>query len=169
MKKYFGLLSITFLTCFTQLTAQTHETPFLTKNFDASIKNVKVETSGGGISVEGVTSGQRIEMYVVPSDRHNEMTKDEIQAKLEKDYSIEIITNNQQVSAIARQKNKITNWRNELSISFKIFTPKNISTDLNTSGGSISLSNVSCNLDFKTSGGSLRLDHVGGKIKGRTS
>jgi len=170
MKKYFGLLSTALLAGFIQLAAQTDKTPFLTKNFDASVKNVKVQTSGGGITVEGISNGQtKLEMYVVPNDRHDNLTKEEIQAKLEKDYSIEIITNNQQVSAIVKQKNRITNWRNELSVSFKLYTPTKINTDLHTSGGSISLTNVAGELDFKTSGGSLHLDHVGGKIDGKTS
>lgn len=170
MKKYFGIFLIACFVCTIQVAAQTDKTPFLTKSFDASVKNVKVQTSGGSITVEGATGGQpRIEMYVKANDQHDDMTKEEIKARLEKDYAIEIITNSQQVSAIAQRKNKISNWKNELSISFKIFSPKNISTELNTSGGSISLSNVSGNQDFKTSGGSLEVDHVTGKIKGRTS
>jgi DUF4097 and DUF4098 domain-containing protein YvlB len=170
MKKYFGLLWIALFAGFIQLAAQTDKTPFLTKNFDASVKNVKVQTSGGGITVEGITSGQtRIEMYVTPNNRNKDLTKDEIQNRLEKDYAVEIITNNQQVSAIVKPKNRITNWQNELSISFKLYTPTKINTDLHTSGGSISLSNVDGNLDFKTSGGSLHLDHVAGEINGKTS
>jgi len=170
MKKYFGILLTACLASFIQLVAQTDKTPFLTKNFAVSVKNVKVQTSGGSIIVEGGGTGEtRIEMYVRANDRHDDMTKEEIQAKLEKDYAIEIITNSAQVSAIAQQKNRINNWKNELSISFKIFTPKNVSTDLNTSGGSISITNISGTQDFKTSGGSLLVSHVTGNIKGKTS
>jgi DUF4097 and DUF4098 domain-containing protein YvlB len=170
MKKYFGLLWIALFASFIQLAAQTDKTPFLTKNFDAFVKNVKVQTSGGSITVEGISSGQtRIEMHVRANNRNKDLTKDEIQTRLEKDYAVEIITNNQQVSAIVKPKNRITNWQNELSISFKLYTPTKINTDLHTSGGSISLSNVDGDLDFKTSGGSLRLDHVGGEINGKTS
>jgi hypothetical protein len=169
MKKYFGLLLTALLVSFIQLVAQTDKTPFLTKNLDASIKNAVVHTSGGSITVEGITGGQtKIEMYVTPNRRNNDLSKEEIQAKLEKDYTVEIITNNQQVSAIVKSKSRI-NWDNELSISFKVYTPTKISTDLNTSGGSISLSNIEGNLDFRTSGGSLRLDRVAGKINGKTS
>ncbi len=170
MKKYFVFLLIAALACVIQINAQTDKTPFLTKNFATSVKNVKVQTSGGSIMVEGVTEGQtRVEMYVHANGNNNSLSKEEIQARLEKDYSIEIITNNQQVSAIAKQKNKITNWRNQLSISFKVFTPKSISTNLNTSGGSIAISNVSGEQDFRTSGGSLSVAQVKGKIDGKTS
>ena len=170
MKKYTGILLIAFLSISLQAITQTDKTPFLTKNFDASVKNVKVQTSGGSISVEGITTGQsKLEMYVTPNRRNKDLSKEEIQAMLEKDYAIEIITNSQQVSAVVKTKNKIMNWQNELSISFKLYTPTKISTDLHTSGGSISISNVSGDQDFKTSGGSLHADHVTGKMVGRTS
>jgi hypothetical protein len=48
-----------------------------------------------------------------------------------------------------------------LSISFKVFVPKNTSTDLSTSGGSISLTNLTGEQKFSTSGGSLNIDNVG--------
>ena len=171
MKKHLSFLLIICLACLVQLQAQTDKTPFLTKSLQGtSIKNVKVQTSGGSITVEGITTGeQRLEMYVQPNDRHDDLTKEQIQKKLDEDYTIEISTSNQQLTAIAKHKNKITNWKNALNISFKVFAPKSISTDLNTSGGSISISNVSGGQDFKTSGGSLHVEHVTGKIKGKTS
>jgi DUF4097 and DUF4098 domain-containing protein YvlB len=170
MKNYFSAFLIAALAFSLQINAQTNKEPFLTKNFPASIKNVKVETSGGSITVDGAGEGQtRVEMYVQANGNNNNMSKEEIQSRLEKDYAIEIITNNQQVSAIAQRKNKNFNWRDQLSISFKVFVPKNVSTDLNTSGGSISISNVSGEQDFKTSGGSLNVANVKGKINGRTS
>src|SRR5688572_15218584 len=171
MKKLLGILVAGCFTCFIQLQAQTDKTPFLTKSLQvASIKNAKVQTSGGSITVEGITTGeQRLEMYVQPNDRHDDLTKEQIQKKLDEDYTIEISTANQQLTAIAKQKNKITNWKNALSISFKVYVPKNVSTDLNTSGGSISISNVTGEQDFRTSGGSLHATHISGKINGRTS
>ena len=170
MKHYFSLLLIAALAFSLQSNAQTNKEPFLTKNISASIKNVKVQTSGGSITVDGAGEGQtRIEMYVQANGNNNNLSKEEIQSRLERDYAIEIITNNQQVSAIAQQKNKNFNWRDQLSISFKVFVPKNVSTDLNTSGGSISISNVSGEQDFRTSGGSLSVENVKGKINGKTS
>lgn len=170
MKKYFGILMIACIAGFVQLQGQTNKTPFLTKSFTGAIKNAKVQTSGGSITVEGITTGEgRVEMYVQSNDRHDDLSKEQIQKKLDEEYTIEISTTNQQLTVIAKQKNRNINWRNALSISFKVFAPTNISTDLNTSGGSISISNVSGNQHFKTSGGSLQIDHVKGKIDGKTS
>jgi hypothetical protein len=171
MKKYPVLLLIICLAATFQVLAQTKEAPFLTKALQGqTIKDVKVETSGGSISVNGITTGEaRVEMYVHSNDRHDNLSNQEIQKKLDEDYTIDISVSNQKLTAVAKQKNKITNWRNALSISFSIFVPKNVSTDLNTSGGSISISNVTGEQDFRTSGGSLHADHVSGKMIGRTS
>ena len=171
MKKFLGIMIAVCLGALIQLHAQTQDNPYLTKSLQGqSIKNVKVETSGGSIDVDGITSGEaKVEMYVRSNDRHDNLTKEEIKAKLEEDYIIEIVVSNAKLTATAKQKNKITNWKNALSISFKVYVPKNVSTDLNTSGGSISISNVTGQQDFRTSGGSLHADHISGKINGRTS
>src|SRR6185437_8571570 len=60
-------------------------------------------------------------------------------------------------------------WRRQLSISFKIYVPKEVNTHLETSGGSIHLDNLSGDEKFSTSGGSLHLDRLTGTIKGETS
>ena len=171
MKKYFGFLMIAFFLNAIQLLAQTKEQPFLTRSLqNQSVRDVKIETAGGGITVEGITSGEpRLEMYVRSNNKVNTLSKEEIQKRLDEDYSIDVNVADNKLTAVAKQKNKMFNWKNALSISFKAYVPKNVSTELHTSGGSISLSNVAGEQDFKTSGGSLRVDGVTGKIRGRTS
>jgi len=56
-----------------------------------------------------------------------------------------------------------------MSISFKIYVPSEVSTDLKTSGGGIQLDNLKGIETFTTSGGGLQLDHLAGTIHGRTS
>jgi len=133
-----------------------------------SIKDVDVETSGGSIAVSGVTTNARIEVYIT-SNNNKELTKEEIQKRLDEKYNLDISVANNKVTATARLKEKMTDWKKALNISFKVFVPRNVSTDLSTSGGSISLTNLSGNLKFSTSGGSLDLDNVGGNVDGRTS
>jgi hypothetical protein len=167
MKKYllfFLLLSLQF-----GIKAQSDKTPFMTKSLsNESIKDVEVETSGGSISVSGVTSDARVEVYIT-SNNNKQLTKEEIQQRLNDKYNLDISVANNKVTATARVKGKITDWKKALNISFKVFVPRNVSTDLSTSGGSISLNNLSGTLKFSTSGGSLDLDNVGGTVDGRTS
>jgi len=167
MKKYllfFALVAFQVL-----VKAQTDKTPFTTKSLNnESIKDVEVETSGGSIAVSGVTTNARIEVYIT-GNNNKQLTKEEIQQRLDEKYNLNISVANNKVTATARLKEKMTDWRKALNISFKIFVPRNVSTDLSTSGGSINLTNLSGDLKFSTSGGSLDLDNVAGKVDGRTS
>jgi hypothetical protein len=152
--------------------AQTKEEPYQTKSLvSESIKNVKVETSGGSISVMGVSNSEaRIEVYVRPNNgKENTLTKEELQQRLAEDYELTISVSNNKLTAIAKPKERNMNWKKALNISFKVFSPQSVSTDLATSGGSIHLKNITGSQDFTTSGGSLHVDGVGGEVVGRTS
>lgn len=153
------------------ISAKAERSPLITKSLSSgNIKEVQVQTSGGSIGVTGVaTSEARIEVYVSPNNSRDEYSKETLQKMLDEKYDLTIAVSNSKLTATAKSKEKNMNWKNSLSISFKIFVPTNISTDLQTSGGSISLNNLSGKLDFTTSGGSLHLANVSGRINGRTS
>ncbi|PJJ84911.1 DUF4097 family beta strand repeat-containing protein [Mucilaginibacter auburnensis] len=150
--------------------AQSDNTPYLTKSFNpVGIQNVIARTSGGSISVTGNTGSEaRVEVYIKGQGNKN-LSKADIDEKLKDDYTLDISTTGNKLNAIATQKNKMFNWSNGLSVSFKIYVPKNVSTNLNTSGGSISMNDLNGNHDFSTSGGSLNLNLLTGNINGRTS
>jgi len=142
----------------------------LTKNTYpiASVQDLKVSTSGGSIDVAGdATQEAVIEMYVKPNNNRN-LSKDEIQEILDRDYEIRIEHRGGTLEAYAKQKNNL-NWRNSVNISFKVRTGNKVTTDLTTSGGSIKLANLSGRQNFKTSGGSLEVENMDGNITGRTS
>ncbi len=56
-----------------------------------------------------------------------------------------------------------------LSVRYLISVPKNYNTDLKTSGGGISISDLDGKVKAKTSGGSLRFGNINGTVWGRTS
>jgi len=169
MKKYFLFLLI-LQTGLVNAQSNSEKEPYLTKSLTSeSIKNVEAQTSGGSISVSGVSSNTRIEVYVSPGNGKDNLSKDEIKKRLDEKYDLNVSVVNNKLVATAKAKEKIRDWKNALSISFRIFVPQNVSTDLNTSGGSISLTNLSGKQDFTTSGGSLHVEKVSGKVNGRTS
>ena len=148
-----------------------NQAPYLSKSFPkGSIKNVLVKTSGGSIEVKGGNEAEaRVEVYVNANNGiSNRLSKEEISERLS-NYDLNVSVSNQQLIATARPKNNSMNWKKGLSISFKVFVPKEVSTDLNTSGGSINLSDLSGQHSFKTSGGSLNLQRLSGDIGGKTS
>jgi len=141
--------------------------PFITRNLQASlIKEVEATTSGGSITISGdAGSVAVVEVYVT----RDKWSDEKIKQTLEENYTIDIELKGGKLSVAAKPKNKI-NWNKQgLSISLKISVPKQVNSNLRTSGGSIHINDLSGSLDFKTSGGSLSIDNVSGKIMGKTS
>ncbi len=171
MKKLLSLF-ILGLSISTVSWAQDKETPYFVKTYKSSeVKNLNVRTSGGGISVTGGAGDEaRVEVYVRGNNGGSNLSKEEIEDRL-KEYELSVKKEGETISCVAKRKSESSwnNWKNGLSISFKIFTPEKISTDLVTSGGGISLKNLTGNLGFTTSGGGLKLQNLGGNVKGRTS
>ena len=170
MKQYFLLLLI--VTRVITAGAQTHneKEPYQTRSLSAdAIKNVEAKTSGGSISVTGVSPSEaRIEVYVVPNN-NAKLTKEEIRQRLDELYSLDISAANGKLTAVARTKENIRDWKKALSIGYKIYVPQQVRTDLRTSGGSIHLENLSGEQSFTTSGGSLHVSKISGRMDGRTS
>jgi len=170
MKKY--LIALVFGTLLVSAKAQeSSKEPYLVKSLTSdAIQNVKVETTGGNISVAGADAEARIEVYVWPGNsRDRNLSKEEIKKRLEEDYELTVSAENHKLTAIAKPKHEFRDWNHSLSISFKVYVPHNVSTNLSTSGGNISLTSLAGTQDFTTSGGNLNIDHLTGHIKGRTS
>jgi len=172
MKKFILLAMFIYTATLVRAQDDNDNTPYQTKSFaNQSITAVESRTSGGSIHVTGSHAADaRVEMYVYPNNgRKNSLSKDEIEKKLAEDYDINISLSNNKITATAKPKDKFMNWNHALNVSFRIYVPQNVSTDLSTSGGSIHLASLSGSQSFRTSGGSLHVDHVTGKINGNTS
>jgi hypothetical protein len=170
MKAYIILFALVLQGIFA--VAQDNKTPYMTKSLaNAGIKKVFASTSGGSITVSG-GSGQepRVEVYITGNNGITP-SNDEIKKRLDEDYTLEVNVSNGEVHAMAKRKRdgNWDNWRKQLNIAFKIYVPQEVATNLETSGGSIHLDNLSGEEKFETSGGSLHIDRLTGNIHGRTS
>lgn len=146
--------------------------PYLTKPFGTTaIKEIRAETAGGSISVEGGKTSGLVEVYVEPSNGglRKKMSDQDIKSVLEQYYDLEVSTSGNVLVARASRKDRSWSEKTALSISFKIYTGTDVRTDLKTSGGSIRLQGLKGDQFFKTSGGSLLVRDVSGKITGKTS
>ncbi|PSR55139.1 hypothetical protein AHMF7605_17320 [Adhaeribacter arboris] len=152
---------------------KTGQEPYLTKSLaKESIKEVEVKTSGGSIAVTGGNAADaRVEVFVNSNRERSGQTlsKEEIQQRLTADYDLTLSASNGKLIARARPKEKDMDWKRGLNISFRVFVPQNVSTELTTSGGGIQLANISGEQHFTTSGGDLQIDRVSGRTKGSTS
>ncbi|MFT5885509.1 MAG: DUF4097 and DUF4098 domain-containing protein YvlB [Arcticibacterium sp.] len=107
-----------------------------------------------------------VEIYIKGNSGNNTLSKAEIEERLQ-DYTLKVEKEGGTLVCLA--KSNKANWRKGLNVSFKIRSPRNVDTDLLTSGGGIQLKNLNGNLDFTTSGGGLKLSNLSGDIHGRTS
>ncbi len=170
MKYLFLLLLAT--ACISVNAQNKSEKAYLTKSFsNESINRVIAETSGGNITVEAVSpTDSRVEVFV---NRNNNWMKsisdDEIKSRIDEDYNIDVSVSGNKLTATAKPKHRITDWKKSLSFSFKIFVPGTVEAELETSGGNIELTGLTGNKNFTTSGGNLVLNNIAGKTKGRTS
>ncbi len=149
--------------------AQSREdVPYMQKSFPVRrSKRSMRRTSGGNIAVYGSASGDaRVEVYVWPDNgRDRDVSKDELQKRLEAEYDLNVSLDGDKLVASARQKRGWSNnWRRGVSISFRIYTPEAVSSHVRTSGGNIVMKDLSGSENFKTSGGNLDIDNlVGGR------
>jgi Putative adhesin len=153
--------------------AQHAESDYLytTKSFrDASPKKIIAGTSHGNISVSDVPASQtRVEVYVRNSNSNQELSKQEMQKKLDEYYTLEISLSGDVLNASVHQKKDILFNESGLSISFEIYTPKAASSILKTSHGNIDLTGLEGSQDAETSHGDITISKIKGKLVAQTS
>src|SRR5579864_3119554 len=144
---------------------------YTTKSFkDASPKQVVAGTSHGNISLSDVPASQtRVEVYIHSSNGNQELTKQEIQKRLDEYYTLEISLSGDVLSASVKQKKEIMLNEPGLSISLEIYAPKSASSVLKTSHGNIDLTGMEGSQDVETSHGNLSISKITGKLTGETS
>ena len=105
MKKIFAIVACS-LWLAASLSAQTDKTPFMTRSLSAeSVKNAQVKTSGGNITVSGVANSEaRVEVYATPNNGKENLSKDEIQQRLNERYNLDINISGGKVVATAKPK-----------------------------------------------------------------
>jgi len=141
--------------------------PYRVEEFSVSTPaDLEVQTSGGHITVEASESSRiRVEMYVRRNGR--ELTPSDTDLD---DFDIEISQSGDRVKAIAERRGRNWNWgRNNISISFVVYTPREMTTELRTSGGHISATGLDGEQRLSTSGGHLEMNNLKGTVNARTS
>lgn len=157
------LLSLLSVASFAQ-----DEAPYQVKQFSNSVKRVESVTTGGNIRVAGGNES-KVEMYVRGNNGNRQLSRQEIEERLAT-YDVTLEEQGDKIVAKAKRKaGQRDNWKNGVSISFVIYTPVKIDTDLRTSGGNIDLENLEGKLNFTTSGGNLHLKALRGRLDGQTS
>ena len=128
---------------------------------------LKVETSGGNVSVEP-GSGDTVKVIAKEKIRaDSEAEADQIL----KDLELTIEQQGNDVTAIAKYHRGVTSWfgNTAVQVSFIVTVPSRYNTDLKTSGGDVTVGNLAGRMQVRTSGGDVRLGNIDGSIDGGTS
>jgi DUF4097 and DUF4098 domain-containing protein YvlB len=166
----FALSLMAFFSSVQQLPASVKADPYLTKEFTLSGKgNLDVETSGASVAVSGASGDQvLIEMYVKRNGQSVDSNDPEVERLLE-DYDLDISKNGNTISLKVKRKNNDGWKKNSLNLSFKVQVPTEISSDFQSSGGSISIDNINGDQAIATSGGSIRVENASGSVISKSS
>ncbi len=145
--------------------------PYLSQTFTIqSPGQLHVETSGAAVSVSG-TSGNavKIDMYVKHKGKEIETESAEVEELLE-DYELEFLQEGNEITVKAKRKGS-WGWdsSNKLNLAFKISVPHDMSTSIKSSGGSISLSEITGFHEVNTSGGSIKILKSEGELETKSS
>lgn len=104
---------------------------------------------------------------------HNKNTvllEADIEGKQSDNFELETSSNGDDVTIIGKlEKRNKWSWNNNLRITFEVTVPENYNLELYTSGGSISIDDLTGNVDADTSGGSIKVGNVTGKVDLNTS
>ena len=162
--KFAGIFGTLFAISIFSTTVFAQE-PYVVQEFGVSDDvKIEVQTAGGSIEVIGRDTDEvRVEMYVRERGREVDPGDGDLNG-----WQIDIDKTGNKVYAIAKRQDR--SWgNNKVSISFIVYAPVRSTSELKTSGGSISLENLIGTQTANTSGGSIRAEKIGGDIELKTS
>lgn len=163
------ILTTLFLACIFGLQAQQKKISYTTKTFKAStVKSLNANTIGGSINVEGTSGDASVEIVLAPNGKLKYSRSEELKDIFEKEYDLNLTVKDGTLLVKVKRKSGFS-ANHPLSVSYVIHVPTKISSQVRTSGGSISISNLIGNQTFATSGGSLTVNNLDGNIDGKTS
>ena len=144
-----------------------NDKPYMTKEFNINSPGLlKVFTVAGNIDVKpsSVTDKVRVELYL---DRgfafwSNSQNLDNFRITMLK-------RGNEVVASVERKKRDTGFFGDRMNFSFRVYVPKNMSTNLKTLGGNVVLQNVEGKQAIKTGGGTISITDIKGRLEAFTA
>lgn len=142
--------------------------PYLTKNFTLSgAGKLDVETSGASVAVTAGSGNEVVvDMYVKLDGKEISSEDPAVEKELE-NYDLDIRQSGNTISLSVERK--INSGRSKLNLSFKIKAPKEMSSEIESSGGSIALDGLNGTQEVETSGGSIQVVNGSGSVRTQSS
>jgi DUF4097 and DUF4098 domain-containing protein YvlB len=166
--KTFTLLLAGFVLSVSAVKAQEQDYSFKENYPVSSPARLTISSHDGNIDV-APAKGDGIEVFYIVK-KYNRILKIS-REEVEKEVALEIIKDQNSLVINARYKtiNQGFNFKDRMSVSFKIYVPKETSCDLTSADGNISLEGVTSTQRCKTSDGNVDIADVTGDVTGKTS
>ncbi|WP_026950257.1 DUF4097 family beta strand repeat-containing protein [Algoriphagus mannitolivorans] len=151
--------------------SQSDKKPIASKDFNLSgTPSLKVEVHGASVSVQSAAGNKLQVRYFLKKDgKYLSQSDSEAQEFLEK-IEITVSQSGNTVSILAKQKSSSGwNWKSNPSLSFEVIAPKDLNTDIRTSGGSVYLQEVRGTHEIGSSGGSISVKNSWGNLNSKSS
>jgi DUF4097 and DUF4098 domain-containing protein YvlB len=156
---YVKCMAVFAAACMALLSANA-ATSSISQSFDVnSGGKLVVHAESTKIDVRGGESSQ-LNVHITRGDDSEEDIRD--------DYDIALTQNGNTVDVSIKRRSKIRIGFSR-SLALEVSLPGKFDVDLNSSGGRISVKDVSGEIQSRTSGGSLSFDNVAGTVQGKTS
>ena len=170
MNSAFRLLQVASVFAASALVAHARIERVVEKSFNVTgAGTLRVETHGGAIRV---SPGKDPVVQIKAKERINASTDAEADEMLKKlELTFEQSGNDVRVYAKYERQPagfRLGSWP-PVQVDVEVTVPENFATDLNTSGGSITVGSLNGRAELKTSGGSIKVARMGGGVTARTS
>lgn len=149
--------------------AQGNKTPTITKTFEINRPGtLNASSSGGGVTVK---THNRNEVIVQAFVRKNGRLLSPSDSQLDdilENYNLEFEKNGSAITAIVKRKTHF-NFMNNTGIALTIIVPREMSCNVSSSGGGVTISGVAGTHNFSSSGGGVQLEDVTGTTEASSS
>ncbi len=156
---YVRFMAIFAAACLVLLNASAANSP-ISQSFDVSAGGkFIVNAESTKIDVRGGENSQ-LNVHITRGDDSEEDIRD--------DYDIAFSQNGNSVDVSIKRRSKLS-FGHSRSLTLEVSLPGKFDVDLNSSGGRITVQDVTGEIQSRTSGGSLHFDNVAGTVQGKTS
>lgn len=160
-----------FLSAPIQTIAQSEKVPYETKEFALNgTATFEAALSGSSVSLVGNDTDKVIvKCYLKKDNTYLSLSSAEAKEFFE-NVEVKINQSGNRISLTTKQKSDYGwSWKGRPQLSFEVSTPKNVNSEIKTSGGSVALQEVNGSQNLASSGGSISVKSSSGEITSQSS
>jgi DUF4097 and DUF4098 domain-containing protein YvlB len=134
----------------------------------SSSPQVSISSSDGDIEVVNI-DGPNTDVFFIVKKQNKLVSMN--RAALEKELELTVEKTDHSLNIVVKYPNTqgVMDWRDRVTVSFRVQTPKGTSCDLRTSDGNIRIAGLARDQKMRTSDGNIDIDNIQGSVWASTS